>query len=334
MTSGNPHSAALVTSATTSGDKGLRHGPPREDLPGPYGDAMAEYSAQLRMAPLAPASRAKYLSRVRAYLNWLGGSDASGDPLNEPDARDWAVRDYRRDLKVVRKSAPSTINAALAALDDFYTRRGLGPAAARREDPPPRDAPRALSSDQARRFLRVVQRQSSLRNRVMALLPYYAGLRIGEVVGLDVDDIAISARKGQMRVLGKGRDEGKVRSVPIHAELRPQLQAWLTERRHWPGAEATPALLLNARGGRISDRYAREVIEGIGRLADLDAERSDPFGPHVLRHTFGTQLVRAGVDLVIVAELMGHARLDATRIYTLPTKADRERALDLLVTDH
>ena len=92
----------------------------------------------------------------------------------------------------------------------------------------------------------------------------------------------------------------------------PRLQAWLTERRSWRGAEATPALLLNARGGRISDRYAREIIEGLGWLAGLDADRADPFGPHVLRHTFGTQLVRGGVDLVTVAELMGHARLETT----------------------
>jgi integrase/recombinase XerC len=179
----------------------------------------------------------------------------------------------------------------------------------------------------------VVEQEPSHRNQVMALLPYYAGLRIGEVVALDVDDIAISARKGQMRVLGKGRDGGRLRSVPIHAELRAVLQAWLAERRSWPGADATPALLLNGRGGRISDRYAREIIEGLGRLANLDTERLEPFGPHVLRHTFGTQLVRAGVDLVIVAELMGHARLDTTRIYTLPTKADREGALDALLTD-
>jgi integrase/recombinase XerC len=294
---------------------------------------MADYSKQLRMAPLAPASRAKYLSRVRGYLAWLADSDASGDPLTDAAARDWAVRDYRRDLKVVRKAAATTINNALAAIDDFYTRWGLGPAAARREDPLPRDAPRALSNQQARRFLRMVDQEPSMRNKVAALLPYYAGLRIGEVVGLDVDDIAISARKGQMRVLGKGRDGGKVRNVPIHAELRPLLRAWLTERRRWLGAEATPALLLNARGGRISDRYAREIIEGLGRLAGLDAERTDPFGPHVLRHTFGTQLVRGGVDLVTVAELMGHARLDTTRLYTLPTKADRDRALDALLTD-
>jgi site-specific recombinase XerD len=61
---------------------------------------------------------------------------------------------------------------------------------------------------------------------------------------------------------------------PIHQELRPLLQAWLAERPRWRGAEASPALLLNERGGRISDRYAREVIEGLGRLANLDAEHT------------------------------------------------------------
>ena len=87
---------------------------------------------------------------------------------------------------------------------------------------------------------------------------------------------------------------------------------------------------------RVYDREADE--EGrpparLGRLAGFEADRADPFGPHVLRHTFGTQLVRGGVDLVTVAELMGHARLETTRLYTLPTKADRDWALDTLLTD-
>ena len=81
--------------------------------------------------------------------------------MNDAAARDWAVRDYRRDLKVVRKAAATTINNTVAAIDDFYTRKGLGPAAARREDPPPRDAPRALSNQQARRFLRMVEQEPS-----------------------------------------------------------------------------------------------------------------------------------------------------------------------------
>jgi site-specific recombinase XerD len=247
--------------------------------------------------------------------------------------RDWAVRDYRAHLKAIRRSSPATINTTLAALGDFYQRRGLGAPAARREDLPQRDAPRALGEREARHFLRAVEQEPSARDRAVALLPYYAGLRGSEVVRLDVVDVRLSARRGELRVLGKGQDGGKPRTVPLHAELRTALQAWLEERSSWPAAGDTPALLLNRRGGRLSDRSARAIIDRLGELAGLDADLLEPFAPHVLRHTFGTQLVRAGVDLITVAELMGHARLETTRIYTLPTKGDRERALDVLLVD-
>ncbi len=92
-------------------------------------------------------------------------------------------------------------------------------------------------------------------------------------------------------------------------------------------------MVLTERGGRLTDRSVRTIIGRFGERAGLDDDPLDPFGPHVLHHTFGTHLVRAGVDLVTVSELMGHVRLETTRIYTLPTKADRERALNTLLTD-
>jgi site-specific recombinase XerD len=302
-------------------------------LPAPMDQVLAEYAAALGRAPLQPTSRSKYLSRVRGFLAWLAAADIDGDPLHDPAARDWAVRDYRAHLKTIRKSAPATINITLAALGDFYQRRGLGAPAVRREDLPQRDAPRALGERDARRYLRAVEQKAGVRDRVVALLPYFAGLRDSEVVRLDIDDVRLPARKGELRVLGKGADGGKPRTVPVHAELRPVLQAWLDERPSWPGASDMPALLLNRRGGRLSDRSVRTIIERFGEFAGLGDDPLEPFGPHVLRHTFGTQLVRAGVDLVTVAELMGHARLETTRIYTRPTKGDRERALDALVVD-
>jgi site-specific recombinase XerC len=185
---------------------------------------LADYAAALERAPLAPASRSKYLSRVRGFLAWLVDADVDGDPLTDPAARDWAVRDYRAHLKALRKSSPATINITLAALGDFYQHCGLGAPAARREDLPARDAPRALGERDARRFLRAVEQEPSVRDRLVALLPYFAGLRDSEVVRLDVDDVRLSARKGELRVLGKGADGGKPRTVPVHAELRAALQ--------------------------------------------------------------------------------------------------------------
>ena len=89
----------------------------------------------------------------------------------------------------------------------------MGKAAARRESLG-RRAPKALTNREALRYLRAVEQSTSPRNRAIALLPYYAGLRIGEVVGLDVDDVRLSARKGQLRILGKGREAAKLAPSP------------------------------------------------------------------------------------------------------------------------
>ncbi|MGH3174058.1 MAG: tyrosine-type recombinase/integrase [Streptosporangiaceae bacterium] len=118
--------------------------------------------------------------------------------------------------------------------------------------------------------------------------------------------------------------------MPIHAQLRTDLQAWLGERPDWPGAGTSPALLLNRRGRRLSVRGASDIIRAIAAEANLDEEH---ITAHIGRHTFATTLVRGGTDLVTVADMLGHARLDTVRLYTHPTAADRERALNLLPHD-
>src|SRR5215831_14762890 len=107
------------------------------------------------------------------------------------------------------------------------------------------------------------------------------------------------------------------------------LATWLDERPNCSGATASPALFLNRRGGRLTTRGARDVLVALAVEAHLEEE----FTSHVLRHTFGTTLVRSGHDLVLVAELMGHRRLETTRGYTRPSRADRERAISSLPTD-
>lgn len=234
------------------------------------------------------------------------------------------ARDYRSHLQAVLKRRPATVNSALAAVDDFYIRRGLGPAQALRVDLPDA-APRALEPRAQVRYLRAVDGCPSPRDQALALVPFYAGARISEVVALDVDDVRLSARKGVLRIFGKGE---RVREVPIHPKLGKALNGWLEERRDWPGQES-PALFLNQRGGRLSVKAAHDIITGIATRAGLD----DEITAHVLRHTFATSLVRGGIDLVVVAELLGHARLETTRVYTRPSAEDRIRALDLLAVD-
>jgi len=301
-----------------------RRGRPATAVPAPFAAVLADYAGSLAAAPLSAQTCRTYASKVRQYLIWLDAADTDGDPMTEATARDWAVRDYRAHLTAVLKREPRTVNNALAAVDDFYLRLGLGAASAKRAELP-KLAPRALGRREAVKYLREVEHRPSTRDRAIALTPFYAGARIAEVVGLDVNDVRLSARKGSLRILGKG---AKVREVPVHPPLRVALTAWLAVRPTWPGADG-PALFLNTSGGRLSATSASDIITGIAADAGLDDDTTS----HTLRHTFATTLVRAGTDLVTVAELLGHSRVDNVRIYTQPTEADKIDALNHLIVD-
>jgi site-specific recombinase XerD len=330
MTSENAQPRLVQTPGAASENKPpaprRRRGATATPLPPALAAVLADYTTALQRAPVSAETRRTYASKVRQYFAWLAATaDLDGDPLTDPRARDWAVRDYRTWLLTVLKRRPATINNALAAIDDFYTHHGLGPAVAQRLDLPDL-APRALDKRATLRWLRAVEACPSPRDRALAGIPLYAGARIAEIVRMDTSDVRLSARKGTLRLLGKG---DKPREVPAVAQLREDLRLWMQERADWPGAEDNPALFLNRRRGRLSARGASSVIAGIAEAAALD----DPASAHVLRHTCATILVRGGTDLVTVAAILGHARLETTRTYSKPTEADYLRALELLPID-
>jgi integrase/recombinase XerC len=154
---------------------------------------MTAYERHLVRSPLIGHSGRNHASAVRGYLAWLDGAEVDGDPLAHPAARDWAVRDYRSHLVTVAKRAPATVNKVMAALDDFCIWGGLGRADAKRAEVPQR-APRALST---RAACPVPADRGGLPrcpDRAIALVPFYAGARVAETAGLDVDDVALSAR--------------------------------------------------------------------------------------------------------------------------------------------
>ncbi len=146
-------------------------------------------------------------------------------------------------------------------------------------------------------------------------IPFYTGARIAETVRLDTRDLGISRQHGVLRIRSNGE---RIRDVPIHTKLRDDIHLWLEDRPNWPGADINPALFLNRRGGRLSVRGARDVIAGITDAAGLAADAT----AHVLLHTFAANLVGGGTDLVVVADLLGHARLETTRGYATPTPKD------------
>ena len=182
---------------------------------------LAEYADHLEHSPLTGHTPRTYLAAIRSYLIWLQGEDAEGDPLNVAAAKDWAVRDYRSYLVTVAKRATATVNKHLAALQDFYVWRGLGQPQGVKRHRVLRRAPKALDPRAKLRYLRAVEAWPSARDRAIALLPLYAGTRIAEIEALDVADVRLSARKGELHLVGKGE---KSRTVPAHVTLREVLE--------------------------------------------------------------------------------------------------------------
>jgi integrase/recombinase XerC len=147
-----------------------------------------------------------------------------------------------------------------------------------------------------------------MRDRLALELLYATGIRVGELVGLDVDDV--DRHRRVVRVIGKGDKE---RSVPFGAPAERALDAWL--RRGRPAlarAGSGPALLLGVKGRRIDPRTVRRIVHD--QLAGLPD--APDLGPHGLRHSAATHLLEGGADLRAVQEILGHASLSTTQIYT------------------
>ncbi len=164
---------------------------------------------------------------------------------------------------------------------------------------------------------------AGLRDRAVLETLYGAGLRVSELVGLDVDDVDLE--EGSVRVLGKG---GKERDVPIGRYAREAIAAYLTRvRPSIATRRSRSALFLNLRGGRLTRQGCTLLLEKHVRGAGLGRR----IGPHVLRHSFATHLLEGGADVRVVQELLGHASVATTQVYTLVT---REHLREVYYTSH
>ncbi len=179
----------------------------------------------------------------------------------------------------------------------------------------PKRLPKAISVHDVERLLSaasVGETPASLRDRAIVEVLYGAGARISEAVGLDVDDIDLD--QGSVRLLGKGNKE---RIVPLGRYAREAVTAYAVRAR--PSfavrGKGTPALFLNQRGGRLSRQSAWKAIHAAAERAELGTKIS----PHTLRHSFATHLLDGGADVRVVQELLGHASVTTTQIYTMVT---------------
>jgi integrase/recombinase XerD len=214
-------------------------------------------------------------------------------------------------------SAARTV-VAVRGFHRFALREGLAgvdPARAVRPPAPPRRLPKALPVGDIERLLQAAGQAGTslaLRDRALLEVLYGTGARISEAVGLDVDDLDLET--GTARLRGKG---GKERIVPAGSYACRAVEAYLTRAR--PGLVSTrsrgAALFLNARGGRLSRQSAWTVLHKAAEAAGVAAEVS----PHTMRHSFATHLLDGGADVRVVQELLGHASVTTTQVYTLVT---------------
>jgi integrase/recombinase XerD len=216
--------------------------------------------------------------------------------------------------------APSSVARALVALRSFYrfvVNEELGdvdPTATVGSPKRPRSIPKAISLDDVERLVSSPPEEGlGLRDRAILETLYGAGLRISELVNLDVDDLDLDEGSVLVRS-GKG---GKGRRVPVGRAARHAVERYLTgvraELSKRSSGTSKGALFLNARGQRLSRQGCWKILKGYAGVAGLERRVS----PHTLRHSFATHMLDAGADIRVVQELLGHASLSTTQVYTL-----------------
>jgi integrase/recombinase XerD len=228
------------------------------------------------------------------------------------------LREGDGDHPPLAASSAARAVIAVRGLHRFAAREGLtgdDPARAVKPPTPPRRLPKAISVEEVEALIDAAgfdQTPRALRDRALLEVLYGSGARISEAVGLAVDDVH---RADSVVVLhGKG---GKTRLVPIGRPALAALDDYLVRSRPALAAagRGTPALFLNARGGPLTRQGAWGILRAAAEKAGLTAKIS----PHTLRHSFATHLLDGGADIRVVQELLGHASVTTTQVYTLVT---------------
>jgi tyrosine recombinase XerD len=272
-----------------------------------------------------------YRRDLIAYSSWLADRGHTPTDARHDDLIDWIGAQREHGL------AASTIARRLAAVRSLH--RHMVTEQVRPDDPTvridgvktPAGIPKPLNEDQVTSLLDAVTGNDPLARRDRALLEllYATGARVAEVVGLSIGDLDFDHR--MVRLYGKGSKE---RLVPYGRSAATALDGWFEPSgraalvpAQWKRRGDAEAVFLNQRGGRLSRQGAWLVIKKYGERAGIDADLS----PHVLRHSCATHLLDHGADLRIVQEMLGHASISTTQVYT---KVSQERLWDVYRAAH
>jgi len=282
---------------------------------------------------LAANTLGAYRRDLRRYVSFLSqrGIDSA------VDVDEAAIRSFLASISASTHGADgapyaaTTVARALSSVRSFHRfliREGSAerdPAAGVVRPRLPRGLPHPLTVDEVTRLLEAPDPSTSvgLRDRAMLELLYGAGLRVSELTCLDVDDVDLE--ESFARVLGKG---GKEREVPVGRFAREAVSSYLTRVRPALASDRSAgALLLSTRGHRLTRQSVGRLLSGYARRAGIDRRVT----PHDLRHSFATHLLDGGADVRVVQELLGHASVATTQIYTLVTK---EHLREVYYTSH
>jgi integrase/recombinase XerD len=294
--------------------------------PTPLGRAAEDYLQHVGVERgLAANTLAAYRRDLKRYLHFLQqrGITAPGDIVRQDvSAFAQALSDGADGAAPLSVRSAARAIVAVRGLHKFWVLEGITASDAAGDVHPPmpgKRLPKAISVAEVTRILESVGAgtPSGLRDRALLEFLYSTGARISEAVGLDVDDVAVE-RDGSgpavVRLFGKGSKE---RVVPLGSYAAEAIDNYLVRAR--PGTAAkgrgTPALFLNARGGRLSRQSAWTILKSAAEKAGISQEVS----PHTLRHSFATHLLEGGADVRVVQELLGHASVTTTQVYTLVT---------------
>jgi len=239
-----------------------------------------------------------------------------------------SILSYLTNLKE-RRYAATTVARKLAAIKSFFgflVAEGLIKDNPTRDVPSPRvgkSLPKPISITQARQLLKETEKRATpeaKRDKAMLQLLYASGMRVSELVSLNLNDV--DTEGGYVRCFGKG---GKERLIPIHSQAVAALKDYMSQGhpRLKPG-EGEKALFLNRRGERLTRQGLWQIIKGYAKAAKLGVEIT----PHTLRHSFATHMLSGGADLRSVQELLGHANISTTQVYTHLTTEHIRRAYE------
>lgn len=286
----------------------------------PVERSVQEYLSHLSVERgLADNTMRSYRRDLRRYVEFLvsrGVDDPVGIDENLVAAFLGALRTGDRDHSPLGTASAARTIVAVRGFHRFLVREQVvaqDVTAAIKPPRPPSRLPKALDLSQVEAILHAAGAAGTVlasRDRALVEVLYGTGARISEAVGLDLDDLDLD--DGVVLLRGKG---GKQRLVPLGSFAISAVKDYLTASRPALVSKAEPAVFLNARGGRLSRQSAWTVLKKAAEAAGITAEVS----PHTLRHSFATHLLDGGADVRVVQELLGHASVTTTQIYTLVT---------------